>query len=201
MDSDRLKILAIDDNRSNLAILEALFALALPDCRLITATDGSQGILLARIEDPDAILLDVIMPGLDGFAVCRRLKAEEHLQDIPVVFVTSMRSGRESRALALAAGAEAFLSRPFDDADLTAQVKAMAKVKVANRIRRMERDELAAMVADRTRELELELAERRRVEAALRESEAKYRDLTENMTDLVFVVDPDGVLTYLSQAV
>ncbi len=201
MDSDRLKILAIDDNRSNLAILEALFALALPDCRLITATDGSQGILLARIEDPDAILLDVIMPGLDGFAVCRRLKAEEHLQDIPVVFVTSMRSGRESRALALAAGAEAFLSRPFDDADLTAQVKAMAKVKVANRIRRMERDELAAMVADRTRELELELDERRRVEAALRESEAKYRDLTENMTDLVFVVDPDGVLTYLSQAV
>ncbi len=200
MDSDRLKVLAIDDNRSNLARLRSLFAAALPDCSLITATDGAEGILLARQEDPDAILLDVIMPGLDGFAVCRRLKSEEHLRDIPVVFLTSMRSGRESRALALAAGAEAFLSRPFDDSDLTAQVKAMAKVKVANRIRRMEHDELAALVADRTRELELELAERRRVEAALRKSEAKYRDLTENMTDLVFVVAPDGVLTYLSQA-
>ena len=159
-----LKILAIDDNRDNLTTIQAVLGDVLPGCTLLTALNGPRGIALARAEDPDAILLDIVMPDMDGFEVCRRLKAEERLRDIPVIFLTALRTDRESRVNALEVGAEAFLSKPIDESELVAQLRAMAKLKAANRLRRLERDELAALVAERTRALETELAERKRTE-------------------------------------
>ena len=94
----------------------------------MTALDGRVGLELARAHDPDVILLDIIMPGMDGYAVCRQLKADEHLRDIPVVFLTALHTDRESRVMALQAGAEGFLTKPPDELELTAQVKAMARL-------------------------------------------------------------------------
>jgi signal transduction histidine kinase/DNA-binding response OmpR family regulator len=162
-----MKILAVDDSRDNLTTLRAVLSDALPDCQLVTALDGLRGLALARAEDPDAILLDIVMPDLDGFEVCRRLKAEEGLRDIPVVFLTALRSDRVSRVKALEAGGEAFLSKPLDEHELVAQLRAMVKLKGASRLRRLEKEELAALVAERTRELERELAERKRTEGEL----------------------------------
>ena len=127
------KILAIDDNRDNLATLKAVAQDVLPGCALLTALNGPDGIELARTEDPDVILLDIVMPGMDGFEVCRRLKADEGLRDIPVVFLTALKTDRESRIKALDAGAEAFLSKPLDEQELVAQVRAMARLKAASR--------------------------------------------------------------------
>ncbi len=169
--SDALRVLAIDDNRDNLTTLKAVLGEALPSCRVVVAETGLQGLALAEAEDPDAVLLDIVMPGMDGFEVCRRLKATEGLRDIPVVFLTALRTDRESRVRALEIGAEGFLSKPLDEAELVAQVRAMAKLKAANRLRRLERDELAALVAQRTRALEEELAQRERLEAQLRVSQ------------------------------
>jgi len=162
------KILAIDDNRDNLTALKAIARDALPGCALMTALNGPQGIELARSGDPDMILLDIVMPGMDGFEVCRRLKADEGLRDIPVVFLTAIKTDRESRIKALDAGAEAFLSKPLDEQELVAQVRAMAKIKAANQFRRQEQERLADLVAGRTRELEQELVKRRRVEEKVR---------------------------------
>lgn len=159
-----MKILAIDDNKSNLTALKAVVQDVLPTCVVVTALSGSQGIELAQTEDPDVILLDIVMPGMDGFEVCRRLKADERLSSIPVVFLTALQTNRENRVKALEAGAEGFISKPLDDQELAVQVRAMAKVKVANRLQRMEKEELAALVAERTSELEHELALRRRAE-------------------------------------
>ncbi|MBU1411164.1 response regulator, partial [Myxococcota bacterium] len=167
MDTHRLKILAIDDQRDNLTTLEAVLTDAFPGCTVLTALDGPRGISLAREADPDAILLDIVMPGMDGFEVCRRLKADESLSDIPVIFLTALGADRELRVRALEAGAEAFLTKPVDDLELVAQLRAMARLKIANRMRRLERDELAALVAERTQHLEQELAARRRAEQEL----------------------------------
>jgi len=169
------KILAIDDNRDNLATLKAVAQDVLPGCALLTALNGPDGIELARTEDPDVILLDIVMPGMDGFEVCRRLKADEGLRDIPVVFLTALKTDRESRIKALDAGAEAFLSKPLDEQELVAQVRAMARLKAASREKRLTNEHLAELVAERTWQLELELAERKRAEAALRESEEQFR--------------------------
>jgi signal transduction histidine kinase len=159
-----LKLLAIDDNRDNLTTLKAVVGEVLPDGVLLTALNGLRGIELARAEDPDVILLDIVMPGLDGFAVCRKLKADERLQAIPVIFLTALRTDRESRVKALETGAEGFLSKPLDAQELVAQIRAMAKLKAANLMKRQETEHLAALVAERTRELEQELADRKRVE-------------------------------------
>ena len=168
-----MKILAIDDKQDNLTTLTAVVREALPDCTLLTALNGLQGIERARTEDPDVILLDIVMPGMDGFEVCRRLKADELLRSIPVVFLTALRTDRESRVKALEVGAEAFLSKPLDELELLAEVRAMTKLKAANRLQQLEKEQLAALVADRTRELEQELALRKQAEEHLRATNAQ----------------------------
>ena len=188
MNSTLPKILAIDDHRDNLITLQAVLKDALPGYNLLTALDGAAGIEIARSEDPDAILLDIVMPNMDGFEVCTRLKADRRMKDIPVIFLTALGTDRESRVRALEVGAEAFLSKPWNDQELVAQIRAMIKLKAANRMRRLVQEQLEDMVADRTRELEKELAERRRVEAALRRSNENWGNTFNAITDIVFVI-------------
>ncbi len=151
---DTLKILAIDDNRDNLTSLKAVVLDRLPTGKVFTAASGRQGLDLAFAYDPDVILLDIVMPDMDGFAVCRYLKEDQYLQTIPVVFLTAIKTDMESRIRALEIGAESFLSKPFDEIELIAQIRAMAKIKAANRRKQVEKDHLEALVKERTMELE-----------------------------------------------
>jgi len=182
MEAEHLKILAIDDNQDNLIALQAVLQDVLPKARLLTALNGSQGLEQARDKDPDVILLDIVMPGMDGFAVCRELKADERLRSIPVVFLTALKTGSESRVEALEVGAEGFLAKPLDGTELVAQIRAMAKIKVANHLQRLEKEHLAALVAERTSELEKELAERVRAEEALREYSEQLEEMVAKRT-------------------
>jgi len=184
-----MKILAIDDNQDNLTTLKAVAQDALPGSRLLTALDGPRGLALAQAEDPDVILLDIVMPGMDGFEVCRQLKANARLSSIPVVFLTALRTDRESRIRALEAGAEAFLSKPIDELELTAQIRAMVRLKVANRMQRMEKEELAALVAERTRQLEVELAERKHAEVELNRVAEEWQTTFDSTADAIWVLD------------
>jgi len=154
MPTPELTLLAVDDQPDNLISLQALLEDALPAARLLTATSGRKALDLAAAEDPDAILLDVVMPEMDGFEVCRRLKADARTKDIPVVFLTALRADREHRVRALQEGAEAFLRKPVEETELTAQVRAMAKIKAAAIMKRDQRTQLEALVAERTREIE-----------------------------------------------
>ncbi|RJP85568.1 MAG: response regulator [Desulfobacteraceae bacterium] len=160
-----LKILAIDDSSINLMILESVIKDAFPEATLFTASTGINGIELAQINDPDVILLDIVMPGMDGFEVCRKLKQDQRLLDIPVIFLTALKTDRESRIRALDAGCEAFLSRPIDEIEFTAQIRAMNRIRAARRL------------------------ERKRAEDALLESEKKYRFIVENSNDIIWTFD------------
>ena len=191
-----MKILAIDDNRDNLTTLTALLKYALPGCTVATAANGAEGLALAGSEDPDVILLDIIMPGMDGFEVCIRLKADPELRDIPVVFLTAMRTDRETRIKALKVGAEAFLTKPPDETELIAQLRAMTKIRAACRLQRQEKERLAALVLERTRELQRELEERKRVEEALQKTAGHLHALVQTIPDLIWLKDKNGV--YLS---
>lgn len=187
-----MKILAIDDNRDNLMTLSALLKDVLPECVVGTADNGPDGINLARSGEPDVILLDIIMPEMDGFEVCRRLKADNVLRDIPVVFLTAIRADQTSRIEALQAGAEAFLSKPLDAQELVAQIRAMCKIRAANRMQRQEKDQLAALVAERTQELQQELAERKRAEFVLRESEDRFKHIFDHSVAGISISLPAG---------
>lgn len=164
MKADQLKILAIDDIQDNLTTLKAIIGDAFPRARVLTTLNGIEGIMLAQAEDPDVILLDIVMPDLDGYEVCRRMKTDQRLQHIPIIFLTARQTDRGSRIKALEAGGEAFLSKPIEEAELIAQIRAMVKIKTATVLQRQENERLAALVAKRTSELEQELVERKKSE-------------------------------------
>ncbi len=154
MEMDGMKILAIDDNHDNLTSLKAVVTDRLPAAKVFTAANGQKGLELAFAYDPDVILLDIVMPDMDGFAVCRSLKEDHYLHTIPVVFLTALKTDMASRVRALEIGAESFLSKPFDEIELIAQIQAMAKIKSANIRKQAEKDHLEALVKERTMELE-----------------------------------------------
>ena len=162
-----LTILAIDDNQDNLITLRAVVSDAIPKARVITALDGTSGLNLALSENPDVILLDIVMPVLDGLEVCRKLKQDDRISHIPVIMLTALKTDRKTRVKALEAGAESFLAKPIDEVELIAQVKAMAKIKESADLQRLEKSHLASLVSERTLALEKELNEHRKTETEL----------------------------------
>lgn len=121
------RILVVDDIQANVDVLEAKLSAEYYD--VLTATRGAKGFEMARREKPDIILLDVMMPDLDGFEVCRRLKADPETRHIPVLMLTAL-DGRDDRLRGLEVGAEDFLSKPIDDVQLMARVKSLSRLKV-----------------------------------------------------------------------
>lgn len=120
------RVLVVDDVEANVRLLEA--KLQFEYYTVITAFSGEQAILRAKGDNPDVILLDVMMPGLDGFETCRRLKEDPATRHIPVVMVTAL-DQREDRVRGLEVGADDFLSKPIDDVTLLARVKSLARFK------------------------------------------------------------------------
>ena len=187
-----IKILAIDDNRDNLITLQAMISDAFPEALFISSTDGLEGIELAISNDPDVILLDILMPGIDGFEICRKMKADKRVNDVPVVFVTALRDDKNNRIRALDSGAEAFLSKPIDESELVAQIRAMVKIKNANIEKRDENKRLSRIVLERTQQLEKELSERKKAETSFIKSELKYRSFFENSIDAILLLTHNG---------
>src|SRR5580693_859036 len=120
------RILVVDDIEANVRLLEAKLSAEYYD--VISASDGPTAIALAAQEHPDIILLDVMMPGMDGFEVCRRLKEDPLTRHIPVVLVTAL-DGRADRIAGLEAGADEFLNKPIDDVMLFSRVRSLTRLK------------------------------------------------------------------------
>ncbi len=120
------RILVVDDVEVNVRLLEA--KLSSEYFTVITASGGAEALRLARGEHPDIILLDVMMPEMDGFEVCKRLKADATTADIPVVMVTAL-SEVSDRVHGLQSGADDFLTKPVNDVALFARVRSLVRLK------------------------------------------------------------------------
>ena len=148
-----MKLLAIDDNQDNLLTLKALLQAFLPEASLITSQSAADGIRRAKLESPDTILMDIQMPGMDGFEATCKLKEIPATRHIPVILVTAHRTDAGCRVKGLEAGADAFLSKPIDESELVAQIKAMVRIKKSEDALRRERDSLEGLVGRRTVDL------------------------------------------------
>jgi PAS domain S-box-containing protein len=121
-------ILIIDDKKDNLISFSAILKEMHPGFRMITALSGREGIEKAINNQPDVILLDIIMPKMDGYETCIRLKDDKRTKHIPVILITAIRTDSESRIRGLEIGADAFLSKPIDPTELTAQLNVMLRI-------------------------------------------------------------------------
>lgn len=120
------RILVVDDIATNRKLLEV--KLLAEYYEVVSAASGAEALEAAAQWSPDVILLDVMMPGMDGYEVCRRLKQDAATAHIPVVMVTALMDAAE-RVRGLEAGADDFLSKPVDDATLLARLRALLRVK------------------------------------------------------------------------
>lgn len=121
----RPMLLIVDDQPSNIAVLYAIFK---EECEVCIATSGVDALAFCRKRSPDLILLDIVMPGMEGFAVCRALKDDPALSDIPIIFVTAEQDP-EQEARALDAGAADFITKPFHSKVVLARVRAHLLIK------------------------------------------------------------------------
>lgn len=147
------KILAIDDKNDNLISVSALLKALIPDCNVITAQSGVDGLKKAKTESPDTILLDIKMPGMDGYEVCNRLKDNEQTKHIPVIMISAIHTESEDLVKGLNSGADAYLAKPVDEYVLIAQVKTALRIKEAEDYLRIQKDHFEYMVQKRTKEL------------------------------------------------
>jgi class 3 adenylate cyclase len=133
------KVLVVDDAPRNVRLLEAV--LGSNGYSVVSAPSGSQALECVSDDPPDLILLDVQMPEMDGFEVCRRLRSDESTQFLPVVMVTS--SDNEVRVDAINAGADDFIAKPFNQQELLARVRSLVRLKRYHDTIETQRAELA----------------------------------------------------------
>jgi putative two-component system response regulator len=144
-------ILVVDDEPRNVKLLETL--LHAEGYATIAASSGSEALALTATRNPDLILLDVMMPDMDGFETVARLKADPRTKPVPVIMVTAL-NDRDSKLRGLEAGAEEFLSKPIDRADLTVRVRNLLRLKEYGDFLANHNRMLDEQVRERTAQLE-----------------------------------------------
>lgn len=190
------RVLVVDDIAVNAKLLEA--KLMAEYFEVLTALNGADALELAEAENPDIILLDVMMPGLDGYEVCRRLKASEATRHIPVVMVTAL-DQQSDRVNGIEAGADDFLTKPVDDVELFARIKSLVRVKMMSdelRLRQTTGRELgvlssAGSEADEFEDVKLLIVEDRDVYVR------QIQETLDDAYDIRVDTDPDQVLQTL----
>ena len=204
------RVLAVDDHEENLHLLRVL--LESQGYEVDLARNGAEALEIARRTPPDLIVSDILMPVMDGFALCSAWKTDPLLRGIPFVFYTATYTDRRDEQLALSLGADAFITKPAEpDVFLSKILAALARAQTAPAtppcetppvvdsigkqynealVRKLEDKMLQLEKANQT--LEQEMAERRRTEHALHDSESRFRGLFETMSQGVVYFDAAG---------
>jgi len=217
-------ILVVDDDMNNLTVVR--------DCltgfnlTVLVAEDGESAVSRADYAKPDLILLDIMMPGIDGYSTCRRLKQQESTRDIPVIFMSAL-SETEHKVQGLEAGAVDYVTKPFQQDELLARVGVHLSLRDLTRRLKEANELLEERVEARTidlaianRELEDEIAERQAAQEqlqeqailleekveelqlaheALRTSEQKFRAIFDQTFQLIGLATPEGIMLEVNQ--
>ncbi|MDM8549454.1 response regulator [Desulfobacterales bacterium HSG2] len=188
-DFEKPKILIVDDNPENIHLLSKNLE---DDYEVMYATAGEKALEIVFSDDrPDLILLDIMMPGMDGYEVCERLKADAGTREIPVIFLTA-KSQAEDETRGLALGATDYISKPFSMPVVQARISAALRLKTEMDRRVMLARELEELNKDLEARVTEKVAELRLAHEELKVSENNYRSIFENAVEGIYRSTPDG---------
>ncbi len=165
---EKATILIVDDNPTNLKVLsETISALG---WEILIATDGESAIEQAEYAQPDLILLDVMMPGMDGFKTCKELKQKSATEDIPIIFLTAL-TDQFNKVLGLSIGAVDYITKPFQLDEVLAKIQVHLKLRFLTKQLESQNQQLDKLVEERTKELSITLAQLKQSQLNLVQSE------------------------------
>ena len=128
-----MKVLVVEDDRSIQMVLELVLN-RMAKCQVVVASEGRQGLAMIKLHKPDVVLLDLMLPGMDGFEICENSKADPETKNIPIIFLTAQPQPA-SIARAMSLGAAGYIIKPFDPLKLIDQInEALDRVESAVRI-------------------------------------------------------------------
>jgi PAS domain S-box-containing protein len=168
-----LDILIVDDEKSNIVSLNNILVKA--GYKVRTAENGQFALKSIKAKLPDLVLLDIRMPGMDGFEVCRKLKEQERSRDIPVIFICEM-DDNDSKLMGFRMGAVDYISKPFNSDE------ALARVLTHTTLRQMQLE-----LESQNKTLANEIVNRKQAEKAIKVSETKYSELVKNSPDAIAI--------------
>jgi class 3 adenylate cyclase len=181
--TDEAVVLVVDDQATNRRLLDAV--LSPHGYRVVSASSGEEALRLVDEVSPDVVLLDIVMPGIDGYETCRRIRENPATAVLPVVMITA--SGQQEKVRATESGADDFLTKPFDQAELLARVRSLVRINRYHRTIARQADELAAWNRQLEQRVRLQVDE---IERAGR----LRRFLSPQVADLVMHDEHESVL-------
>jgi adenylate cyclase len=176
-------ILVVDDLAQNVRLLEAV--LSPKGFRVAAASSGEQALDVLGKEHPDVVVLDILMPGMDGYEVCRRIRQDPGTAFLPVIMITA--SGEEEKIRAIEAGADDFVSKPFDQAELLARVRSLVRIKRYHDTIEHQADELAGWNRELEQRVQDQIEQLERVSRLRRFLPAQLADLIISSGDESFL--------------
>ncbi len=186
VNSESAVIFIIDDQPANLRVITNL--LRSSGFKVLVAKDGESGIKKIEKVLPDLILLDILMPGIDGFETCKRLKTSPQTKHIPVIFMTAL-SDNESKIKGLQMGAVDYLTKPFEQEEILARIKIHLHLQKLNQELRLKNELLKQQI----REIE-------KKEIALTESKKRLKTIINTDVKGIIVVDQEGKILFVNPA-
>jgi PAS domain S-box-containing protein len=199
-----MKVLIVDDNDQGLYLLRAVLETA--GHEVWPTSDGVEALALAKKKTPDAVITDILMPQMDGFALCRALRQDGPLSNLPILLYSATYTDARDRELGLAVGADRFLEKPMEPGDLLAELESAMQDRRHGKAPRSPVDLsepafLKEYNERLVRKLEDKMLALERAYRELAESERRYHELFDVASDVIFTLAPDGGVTLVNRRI
>lgn len=205
-----MKILIVDDLKENRYLVETM--LKASGYEVVSAANGAEALEKLHADAFDMIISDILMPVMDGFQLCRKVKGDEKLKGIPFVFYTATYIDEKDEEFALKLGADKFIRKPVEPDEFIKIMQGVSKNLKKGEIRpkkpvleeekeivKLYSERLVKKLEKKMLDLEREVTERKQVEEALQESETRFQTLFEGIPDPVLIHDDEGTILYINE--